>query len=82
MQKFRCVDVSQGAQGVFSAFEKVLDRRHGKVFAKGVGRSPGCSPDALEAACFMVLTQSHGTRVQAPGREAIALRRLSELVVF
>jgi hypothetical protein len=34
LQKFRCVDVSQGAQGDYATFEKVLDRRHGKDFAE------------------------------------------------
>ncbi|MFR0692531.1 hypothetical protein ACLUTX_24275 [Enterobacterales bacterium AE_CKDN230030158-1A_HGKHYDSX7] len=82
MQKFRCVDVSQGAQGVFHSFEIVVDRHHGKVFAKGVGTSGSCPVDALKAACFMVLAHSAGTRVQGPGRGAIASCRLCELVVF
>lgn len=77
-----CVDVSQGAQGCSPTFAKVLDRHHGKVFAKGVGAAFRPRISSLEAPSFMVLTHSHGMPVQAPGREGITLHSSCELVVL
>jgi len=67
--KSLCVDVSQGAQGDPPTFGTLLDRHHGKDFAKGVGASAGAPFAPLKAPSFMVLTHFNGTPVQAPGRE-------------
>ncbi|MFS2124271.1 hypothetical protein [Pseudomonas sp. Pseusp97] len=77
-----CVDVSQGAQGHFATFARLLDRHHGKDFAEGVGgiRRPAENP--LKAASLMVLAYSHGMPAQAPGREGITLHISGELVVL
>jgi len=80
--KSLCVDVSQGAQGEFATFAKVLDCRHGKVFAKGVEAFSKPWESVLKGPSFMVLTHSHGTPVQAPGREGITLHYSCELVVL
>jgi hypothetical protein len=82
LPKSLCVDVSQGAQGEFATFAKVLDRHHGKVFAKGVDASFRSWKSVLKAPSFMVLTHSHGTPVQAPDREGITLHNSCELVVL
>jgi hypothetical protein len=77
-----CVDVSQGAQGDFTTFAKLLDRHHGKDFAEGVGAAFRAWKSVLKAPSFMVLTHPHGMPVQAPGREGITLRQFGELVVL
>jgi len=80
--KSLCVDVSQGAQGDFSTFAKVLDRHHGKVFADGSWPSCAAVESLLKAPFFMDLTHIHGMSAQAPGREGITLHKPCELVVF
>jgi hypothetical protein len=50
LQKLLCVDVSQGAQGDSATFEKVLDRRHGKLLAERSRSLFRPFPDALKAA--------------------------------